>query len=119
MSATIQGGDRSRSRSSAAVAPRAAARVVISPPTTGLASVASVQIDGNADGARADEAHLMPPDVRGVRGEVHAGRRRLQVAVRIGTATTHAMSRPVNIARPTDKPTRCPAPNSASDKAMS
>ena len=72
----------------------------------------------NADGARADEADLMTPHVRGMRGEVHAGGRR-QIAVRIGTATTHAMTRPVNIASPTDRPTRWPAPNSASDHAMS
>ncbi len=41
------------------------------------------------------------------------------MAVRIGTAMPHAMMRPANIAMPTDSPTRCPAPTSASDHAMS
>src|SRR5204863_69886 len=39
--------------------------------------------------------------------------------VRIGTAIPHEITRPVSIAIPTDSPTRCPAPRSASDQAMS
>src|SRR5215467_10928033 len=39
------------------------------------------------------------------------------IDVRIGTATAHAMMSPVSIAMPTDRPTRCPAPSSASDQA--
>ena len=37
--------------------------------------------------------------------------------VRIGTATPHEITRPTSIAIPTDNPTRCPAPRSASDHA--
>ena len=36
-----------------------------------------------------------------------------------GTAITHAMTCPTSIAIPTDSPTRCPAPSSASDQAKS
>jgi len=41
------------------------------------------------------------------------------IAVRIGTATPHAMIRPTSIAIPTESPTRWPAPSSASDQATS
>ena len=34
-----------------------------------------------------------------------------------GTATPQAMTRPLSIASPTEMPTRCPAPSSASDQA--
>src|SRR5688500_13136419 len=37
----------------------------------------------------------------------------------MGTAIAHAMMSPVSIAIPTDRPTRCPAPTSASDHAKS
>ncbi len=39
-------------------------------------------------------------------------------AVRIGTAIAQAMMSPTSIAIPTESPTRCPAPNKASDHAM-
>ena len=39
------------------------------------------------------------------------------IDVRIGTAITQAMIRPVSIAMPTESPTRWPAPSSASDQA--
>jgi hypothetical protein len=39
--------------------------------------------------------------------------------VKIGTAMPQAMIRPVSMAIPTDNPTRCPAPSSASDHATS
>ena len=38
-------------------------------------------------------------------------------AVRIGTLIAHAITSPVSMAMPTERPTRCPAPNSASDQA--
>ena len=41
------------------------------------------------------------------------------IDVRTGTAITHAITSPVSIAIPTDNPTRCPAPRSASDHAKS
>ncbi len=39
--------------------------------------------------------------------------------VKTGTAIAHEITRPVSIAIPTDNPTRCPAPRSASDQAIS
>src|ERR1041384_1907461 len=39
------------------------------------------------------------------------------IAVSHGTATAHAITSPSSIAMPTERPTKCPAPSSASDHA--
>ncbi len=117
VSARIHAGERSRSRSSFAPSFREAASVLTSPPTTGFASLASVKIEATAIAPapmnRTCERQIVivcaassTPAAGGV------------IDVSSGTAIAHAMMRPVSIARPTESPTRWPAPTSASDHAM-
>ena len=90
--------------------------VLTSPPTTGLASLASVQIAATPM-APAPMKRTCCRQIVGVRGEIDAGRRRLQVG-EDRHAAAQAISSPVSMAMPTDRPTRWPAPKSASDHAM-
>ena len=104
----------SRSRSSTPVLLRDAAMVVLRPLSTGLASIASVQIAATAIAPA-------PMNRTCVRHTVVACVARSTpaaagcIAVRIGTAPTQAMTSPASIANPTDRPTRWPAPHSASE----
>ena len=113
----IQAGPMSRSRSSPVACACDDAIVLIRPPTTGLASLARVQIAETpiapAPMKRTCVRHTVSVCVA-IATPSGTGCR----CVRIGTAMAHAMTSPVNIARPTERPTRWPAPNSASDQAM-
>ena len=114
----IQGGDRSRSRSSVVAAAFDEAIVETRPPTTGLASLASVQIAETPivpAPMKRTWWRQMPSACAAKSAPAASGCR----CVRIGTAPTHAIASPVSIATPTESPTRCPAPKRASDHATS
>ena len=94
----------SRSRSSPWSLPRDAAIVAMQAADDRPRELRQRPDRRDRDRAGADEAHLVPPDVFACAANVDARRGRLQVAVRIGTAPTQAMTSPSSIARPTDRP---------------
>ena len=66
----------------------------------------------DADRAGADEAHLAAKTVSATFGDLAVP---ITPAVSIGTKPAHEIEQAASMAMPTEMPTRCPAPASASE----